>query len=284
MKKLLLSSILCLMLIFSPLCLTACTNGVEDHRITVTFSNGQNGTATGSGIFKTNSSVTIKASPKNGHTFLGWVKNDLIISRENIYTFIANKQTEGKYTAFFSTEELEFFKIDEINYEISGLDLNQQGLELNYITLIDIKYGITSELLKNFGKITEQEMSNTGNFQTTDFKFDERIFYITKLYYFSIELNYEYFNFETETLFTGVINSDFNINFDLLKMGTVYENITTYVGDNYTLTQTFEEKNFYTIEVSDFKLQNHNLWNEEATHNLSFKFIYPFDIEIEEIE
>lgn len=278
MKKLLLSSVLCLMLVFSALSLTACTNGVEDHRITVTFSNGQYGNATGSGTFKTNSSVTIKATPKNGHTFLGWIKNDLIISRETVYTFTASEQTEGKYTAFFSTDTLEFFKIDEINYEINGLDLSQQGLQLNYITSIKIKYGTTSELLKNLGDTTEQEMSNTGNFQTADFQFDERIFYITKLYYFSAELNYEYFNFETGTTSTGVINSNFNVDFDLLKTGSVSGNVTTYVGSDYTLIQTFEN-NLYTVEISDLKLQNHNLWNEEATHNLSFKFIYPFDIE-----
>lgn len=281
MKKLLLSTALCFMLIFSVFSLNACTNATEDHKITVTFSNGQYGTASGSGTFKTNSTVTIRANASNDHIFLGWIKNDLIVSREPVYSFIASKQTEGKYIAFFSTDALEFFKISEINYEINGLDLSQSAAQLNYITSIKIKCGTTSELLKNLGDAPNEEMSNTGNFQTSNFQFDERIFDITKLYYFSAEFNYEYLNIETGTTSTGVLNSNFNVNFNLLKNGTINDNITTYVGSNYTLIQTYENS-VYTVEISEIKLENLANWNEEASHCLSMKFIYPFDADVED--
>ena len=280
MKKLLLSSILCFMIVFSVFSLSACADIIETHNILTTYYNAQYGTTSGSGNYTTNSTVVIKAMPQSGHSFIAWVKNDSIISRDAEYSFIASNQTEGKYTALFTTDTLEFFKISEISYEITGLDLTATELQLNNITSIDIKSGTTSGLYNNLASAPSEEMSNTGNFSTLNFQFDERIFYKSKLYYFFAKLNYDYFNIQSGATSTGEINSNFNIDFTLLNNGTVNGNVITYTSTNYTLTQTFEN-DVYTVEIDYTNLQKPTGWNQEATHKLNFKFVYPFESETE---
>ena len=91
--------------------LFACNDPIYNHVISVTSSNIQKGTVSGSGTYKTNKNVTLTATPKSGYSFIAWIKNEVIVSQDAEFTFTANKETEGKYTALFTTDTLEFFMI-----------------------------------------------------------------------------------------------------------------------------------------------------------------------------
>lgn len=280
MKKLVLSTFFCIMIVFSIFSLNACMDVIQRHNIEVTYYNGQYGTTSGFGYYTTNSTVVIRAIPKGGHSFLAWIKNDIIVSRDAEYSFIANAQTEGKYIALFSTDTLEFFRISEISYEITGLDLTASDKQLKNVAVSEIKNGTTSGIYNNFASSPIEEMSNTGNFSTTNFQFFEKVFFLNKIYYFTAKINYDYLKIQNAELTSGEIQANFAINFSLLNSGTISGNVKTYVAPTYTLTQTFEN-NQYTIEVDYTGLQKPTSWNEESTHKLHFKLVYPFDVEEE---
>jgi len=279
MKKLVLSFALCLMMGFSIFSLSGCScDTIESHRITVTSSNIGRGWVEGDGTYSTNTNVTLIANAIGGNSFIAWIKNDLIVSHEAEFTFVANAETAGKYTALFTTDRLEFFMLNEIIYDITGLDTFENGFHLNNIELIDAKSGVTAGLEQDLATLNNKTVGNIGNVSATDFQLNERIYYINKNYYFSVTFKYNYLNTETGATNTGEIKTKFNVDFNMLNDGQVVGDTITYTNENYTLTQTLEE-GYYTVEVNYTNLEIPSQWNDTSNHTFNIRFIYPFDKE-----
>ncbi|MDD2445439.1 MAG: hypothetical protein PHX09_01335 [Clostridia bacterium] len=278
MKKSFLLFALCLMMGFSIFSLSgcACANAIENHRIIITSSNIRRGLVEGGGTYSTNTNVTLTATAINGNNFIAWIKNDLIVSHEEEFTFIADQQTEGKYTALFTTDNLEFFMLNEIVYDITGIATFENGFHLSNIELIDVKSGVTAGLEQDLAVLNNKVVGNVGNVSATDFQLNERIYYVNKDYYFSVTLKYNYLNDETNAISTGEIKAKFNVDFNLLSSGQVVGDTITYTEENYTLTQTFED-GYYTVEVNYTTLEIPSQWNDTSSHSFNIRFIYPFD-------
>jgi hypothetical protein len=255
----------------------ACSAQIEDHSIITTSSNIQKGTVSIGGIYKTNDTVTLSALAKNGYQFISWIKGDLIVSYESEFSFIASRETEGKYTALFTTDELEFFMIKEISYDIAGLEMSDDESSLNKVNFIEIESGTTSGLYQLLGNFDGAIADNTGNFSTKDFSLQEKIFYLDKEYHFVADFEYEYINNLTSTKDKNSLNAKFSIDFKNLNNGEVNGNTKTYTGTNYTITQTNESESVYEINVTYTKLAKPTGWNDESIHSLNIKFSYPFN-------
>lgn len=118
MKNKCLMAFLCICMCFCSLVLFGCNDNIEDHEIFLTSQNINLGRAEGAGIYKTNEEVTITAIPSgNEDTFILWMKNGFVVSYSNPYTFEANKETEGKYTAVFASENQDLISLTGVNYQ-----------------------------------------------------------------------------------------------------------------------------------------------------------------------
>lgn len=275
MKKKLNSLIFCFLIVFSAIGFSACNETVIEHNILATSSNSQKGTVSGSGFYKTNYTVAISATPKTSQTFICWVKDDVVVSYEQNYNFIASTATAGKYTALFSTTNLEYFMVSGMSYNISGLELTDPSLYLSKIIDFKVKMSEAPSLYTDLGTISNEAVGNTGNFSSNNFAFTEKILYLSKIYYFSISLKVEYTNITTSITTTAETSTLFSINFANLLSGTVSENTTTVENENYTLTQTFDD-GAYSINVDYVGLSTFANWNEDVAQNLVINFSYPF--------
>ncbi|MDD4815880.1 MAG: hypothetical protein PHQ62_01905 [Clostridia bacterium] len=275
MKKKLVPLLFCFLIVFSALSFSGCNEIILDHNILVTSSNTQKGTVNGTGFYKTNQNVVLSATPKSEQTFIAWVKNDVVVSYETNYSFLANTATAGKYTALFSTNNLEYFMLKGLSYDISGLEITNPNLYVSKIINFSVKTSQAPSLYTNLGVLTNAEVNNTGNFSDNNFDYFEKIFYLSKTYYFSVTLKAEYTNITTLATTTAEITTNFSINFSGLLNGTVSGSTTTFATPNYTITQTLSNE-AYSIDVEYTKLSKLANWNEDATQSLLMTFSYPF--------
>lgn len=120
MKNKLIIAILTLSICLCSFVFSGCNDQIVDHEIFLTSQNINLGRAEGAGTYKTNEEVTITAIPTlEDDSFILWMKNGFVISYENPYTFTASKETEGKYTAVFASENQDLVSLTGINYEES---------------------------------------------------------------------------------------------------------------------------------------------------------------------
>ncbi len=139
MKKKLTTLILCLFLLNGTVFLSSCNETIIDHSIMVKSSNINRGTTRGFGTYKTGENVTIVALANVESTFVGWVKNNTLVSIESTYTFTANALTEGTYVAVFNAliEPAEYFVPSHFDVvykhrygDIEGIDFRLTSLNL----------------------------------------------------------------------------------------------------------------------------------------------------------
>lgn len=97
---------------------TGCDDNIQDHEIFLTSQNINLGRVEGAGTYRTNEEVTITAIPTlQENSFILWMKNGFVVSYENPYTFVADKDTEGKYTAVFTSQDQDLVSLTGITYE-----------------------------------------------------------------------------------------------------------------------------------------------------------------------
>ena len=83
---------------------------IQQYTVSVSASPSADGTATGSGIFTSGSSVTVTATANTGYQFANWTENGIVVSSSASYNFtltenvnlIANFTTTGNYTVSVS--------------------------------------------------------------------------------------------------------------------------------------------------------------------------------------
>ena len=134
MKRKFLLYIICFLLLCVPL-FYGCNETINEHQIFVTSSDIRLGTVKGDGIYKTNQTVKLTAIEKNPtNKFICWVKDNEIISKEPTYEFSASKQTEGKYTAVFYSENSNYMILEKIHLTLSTTE-TESAYELNELIL-----------------------------------------------------------------------------------------------------------------------------------------------------
>jgi len=275
MKKKISTLLFCFLMIFSAIGFSGCGETDLPLNILATSSNTQKGTVSGSGFYKADYTVTLSANPKNNQSFICWVKDNVVVSNEQNFIFVASTSTEGKYTALFSTENLEYFMLNGISYNISGLEITNTDLYLSKIIDFKVKMSEAPSLYTDLAKIENEDVSNTGNFSSNNFEFTKKILYLSKTYYFSVVLKVQYTNLTTLATSTAETSTLFSINFANLFSGTVSGNTTTIENENYTLTQTLDD-GAYSIIVDYTGLSELANWNEDSTQSLLMTFAYPF--------
>lgn len=251
---------------------SACTETPVDHTIQVETSDIRKGTVSGAGVYKTGYSVNLKAITNNPESsnFIGWLKNNVIVSYEANYSFEANIDTEGKYTALFSTNTLEFFKLDKITYSINNLTFENEATDTLKVSNIEILWNTVPALYENFATAGEQEVFNTGILETSAFEFDDFILSKNQTYYFQIKINFE----STTSAGTEKLPLEQNFQIDFTKINQSDSSV------KYSITTETEDD--ITKVIVDFNgLENFEKWNDteepenSVSQNLKFEFVYP---------
>lgn len=78
----------------------------DDILISTSASPADAGTTTGGGLYRPDSSVTIKATPNEGYIFLHWTKNGTIVSNDSTYSFVVSE--DATYVAVFEEVSRKF--------------------------------------------------------------------------------------------------------------------------------------------------------------------------------
>lgn len=284
MKKFFTSCLVCILLVAGTISFYACNDVVTYHSISVTSSNAiTGGTVEGEGNYKTNSTVTIKATAKENHTFFAWIKNDVVVSTAKNYKFVVSKETEGKYTAIFSTDELEYFFIDNATYDISNLKLPETSTLLPYeIKDLELSISKNGTIYETLLSIENQEIVNNDRISLEGIDSINRIVYVKKpghpkynpTYHFKLKIVYEYIDIntmDTENTITETIISNLFVDFSK----TPNENGVKYESENYTidLRQTSDTK---TLILNFPNLESSQDWLDRFYQNLKLTLIYPF--------
>lgn len=180
MKRKIYALVLTFFCIFCMFAFFGCNENIIDHRIIVTSSNIRYGTAHGDGYYKTKQQVVLTATELEGHKFVCWVKDDVIISTESEYKFVANKKTEGKYMAVFEGEQMQIEKLSNITL-LLGAKENSGNYQLENVTI-----------LHSDNNLYNGEQSAIFDFDSPapvqlDIQTD-KIFCLDNQYYFSISL------------------------------------------------------------------------------------------------
>lgn len=297
MKKKLLSLILCFLVGASTFLFSACDDDSSYHSILATSSNAINcGDAVGSGNYKTNSMVVLTATPKNDNTFLAWTKNDLVVSSDAEYSFIASASTAGKYIALFSTSTFDYVLLNGVSYDLMNLTLNNENLTATEIVSWKLKSNTVSTLYKNLASFENQEISNIGSFSSENVDFENKVFFSHLPYFFTLTMVIKYTNNDTQLTSTEQVTTDFMIDLSTL-LGTnavVDGSTTTYEGtrtvtsgtDNtivtdYNLTLTSSASSF-ELTAEYHSLSALSSWATDGGNSqqkLTLSFSYPFEID-----
>ena len=63
----------------------ACDEKKDSFRVKAEVWYENYGTSYGSGVYEEGNEITITATPKNGSTFLAWIKNSVVVSYDAVY-------------------------------------------------------------------------------------------------------------------------------------------------------------------------------------------------------
>lgn len=297
MKRKLFSLLLCFLVGISTFAFSACDDDISYHSILVTSSNAINcGDVTGSGNYKTNSTVTLTATPKNDNTFLAWTKNDLVVSYDATFTFVASSATEGKYIALFSTSTFDYVLLNGVSYDLMNLTLDNPNLYATEVVSWRLKSNTVSTLYKNLASFENQEISNIGSFSSENVDFENKIFFSHKQYFFTLTMVIEYTNNKTQLTTTEQITTDFMIDLSTLldEDAVVDGDTTTYEATrtetNGTTTTTVTDYdltligsgNSFELTAQYYSFSSSSSWTTDSGNSqqkLILSFVYPFEVE-----
>lgn len=281
MKKSVVALGLCFALGFGAFGLSACTPIINFHTISATSSNQiQGGTVEGYGQYKTNSTVTLKATPKTEGGFLAWIKNEEVVSYEPVFSFTADTDTEGSYIALFATDEFEFARLQNVEYQLNSLTVpNSSVMLLDW----DLEYNTMSSLYHDLAHMEDEPLSNNDNNFFDGIDHEDKVLFSSKKYFFQLTLSLQYTNIETGDITTEPVSTKFFVDFaDIFDNEAKVENgVTTYTCDEYTLHLTpmatdYGKEYTFVVSVNDFKKSNS--WdNTDANNNnqlLTMTFVY----------
>ncbi|MCL2246367.1 MAG: leucine-rich repeat protein [Lentimicrobiaceae bacterium] len=114
---------------------------IETYRVSVSVNNDEYGTATGSGLYEENKTVTVKATAYSGYKFVNWTIAGVEVSSENPYSFPVTKDVE--LVAHFK-DEVGINELGIRNYEL-GVYPNPTSGELR-IRNYELGMGALSEV------------------------------------------------------------------------------------------------------------------------------------------
>lgn len=280
MKKSVVALGLCFALGFGAFGLSACTPIINFHTIDATSSNQiQGGTVEGYGNYKTNTTVTLKATPKTEGGFLAWVKNEQIVSYEPVYSFTADRDTEGAYIALFATDEFEFARLQNVEYQLNSLTVpNSSVMLLEW----DLEYNTMSSLYHDLAYMEDEPLSNNDNNFFDNIEHQDKVLFSSKKYFFQLTLHLQYTNLETGDITTEPVSTKFFVDFSDIFDPTaeISNGVTTYTCNEYTLNLTPFTSEFgkeYTFVVSVNNLKK-GTWDISDTSNnnqlLTLTFVY----------
>lgn len=154
--------VLAILMIFT-MCfsLFGCGPAPDRYKVNVNVWYSNYGTTYGGGTFDEGSTVTINATPKQNSKFIAWMKENIVVSREQNYSFKINKATTGTYTAIFSCPELELATVKGINFTDEYEEDSLEFAVLNAEFLI----GGTFKTLETAYKT---DIDNATDFEITD--------------------------------------------------------------------------------------------------------------------
>ena len=192
-KKVIYTIMMVLLLAFVPI-LSSCNEVIEEHYISVRSSNILHGTVHGEGVYDTETEVTLTATENPGSTFVAWIKNNLKISEEKEYSFTANKQTEGIYTAVFKADNTTYYQSSGLSLQFRHL-LTNENLQDNTVRITGVTLKLTSSSTANEQTIYNNSELNLEVFnqdQTSDTLEIESDYFLSKLstYYLKLEIRY----------------------------------------------------------------------------------------------
>lgn len=141
---------------------------VETFTITAAATPSIGGTVSGAGEFNYGESCTLTATPRNGYSFLRWMKNGVTVSTEPTYTF--NVIADGHYVAQFATRTVHIdasISIREEGGVIYGAGDYEEG-ETVTMNIIPAEGYVFVEWLED-GKplTTEQQFSFVAEYDRT---------------------------------------------------------------------------------------------------------------------
>lgn len=282
MRKRLLSLMLAFMVSFACASFAGCDEVIEYHEILATSSNlSKAGVTSGSGNYTTNSEVTLVAIPKLDHEFIAWTKDNLVISYQPTYTFKANSETEGKYIALFSTNELEFAMLDNIEYEINDILHKNENITPSKIISWDLKCNEISALYKDLATFEDITIPTSYSYLNDNIAPIKKVFFMDRTYFFTISITFEYNNSEISSTLTETITTNFSIDFSNLTSSSATINGTsaTFSCESYKIEQYADNENNYFVDTSVYCLSKSTNWSEDTKYNtqsLKLHFTYPF--------
>ena len=282
MKKKLTAFMLTCTLVLGVFCFAGCTEQITSHNIWVTSSNLQNGSVSGNGVYRDGETATLTATPKGENRFVAWAKNDIVVSKNQTYSFVVNSamNQDEKYTALFTSNELDYMVLKDVVYEISGAT---RGDEFATSKILSTTFAVSSTpaLYNTIASVSNQDFTTVGNAWVQNFQKAEKIFYLNKTYYFSFNANIEYTNSTTSDTASEPLEAKYYIvDFNNLKNGTTSENVTTYENTEYTLKLT-KTVDMNTLQVVFKNLNNSETWESGASQNLTMSLTYPFEENVE---
>lgn len=162
------SSVLLLLILmaFLPL-ISACQQEILTHQITITSSNIRFGTVQGDGYYKTGETANLIAKPISPAVFVCWVKNDEVVSTDQEFSFVVNKQTEGKYTAIFRHNPVQYYELAYFTVRHKHI-YNSPGLDFKLVGIKIEMNSSASSLLKTIYESDSLDFSILHDYQTPD--------------------------------------------------------------------------------------------------------------------
>lgn len=282
MKKKFTALMLTCALIFGVFGFSGCTEQITSHNIWVTSSNLQNGSVSGSGVYKDGETATLTATPKGENQFIAWAKNDIVVSKNQTYSFVVSNSMnkDEKYTALFTSNNIDYMVLQDAVYEINGAVRADEMLASKVLST-SLAVSSTPALYNNIVSASNQEFSALGSAWVQNFDVAEKIFYLNKTYYFSFNANIEYTNATTNDITTEPLETKYYIiDFNNLKNGTTSEDVTIYENNEYTL-KLVRHVDINTMQITFKNLNNSSTWESGAIQNLTISLTYPFENNLE---
>ncbi len=226
--------------------LFGCNEEKSQYNITVEVWYANYGTVYGTGTYDENSTAKITAIPKDGYSFIAWMKNNIIVSYDANYEFEVTRKNAGTYVAIFTCPDLELVTLTDVElvrtYGEGVVDI--QSLELN--VWIGQNYeNMTYVFSENVGNNEDFEITNF----TTALNYRETITAQVDLVYSLLVRTDED---EDGTLVVTTKTTYININLDKDNLST--QEIELNILDSLAES----EDNKTTIKFNFIKLQNPN--------------------------
>ena len=230
MKKTLKSIFLSFILICSSLMLYACGPEPNKFDVSVNVWYSNYGLASGTGTYNEDENVTISAEPKNNAKFIAWMKDNIIVSYEDNYTFKISQQTAGNYTAIFSCPDLELVVLEKVEY-IDNYDENTE------ITAVSMDLGLGNSY-NNPKTILHSEIDRTKTIYeefANTVAFDNR-----NPIYATLKMSYTYTIYENEEPVSATISKTSYLEINITKENLISNEIEVEVPTSLNGTSTIK--------------------------------------------